>query len=190
MLLFDGNDLAGWKNNDGSPVRATIEDYSINVHGTGGYLLVYEKPFGDFVFKCDVKMDQPRCNSGIFLRVGDLMAPVQSAIEVQVASDLEPGVHSFGALYDLVAPSKNASRGRGQWDTFEIRCQGPRIDVTVNGEKVASIDCDEWTQPSRRPDGSRHKFKKAIRDFPRKGHLGLQDHGHDAWYKNIKLKPL
>jgi hypothetical protein len=188
MLLFNGRDLAGWKNNDDKPVQAKIEDGAINVHGTGGYLLVYKKPFADFVLKCDVKMDQPFCNSGIFLRTGDLKNPVQSAIEVQIVTDLEPDVHSLGALYDLVAPSKNASRGPGQWDTFEVRCQGPHITVTVNGDQVASINCDEWPEPGRRPDGSRHKFRKAIKDFPREGHLGLQDHGYNVWFKNIKLK--
>jgi hypothetical protein len=190
MLLFDGRDLDGWQNNDGKPVRAKIEDGAVNVHGTGGYLLVYEKPFGDFVLTCDVKMDQPFCNSGIFLRTGDLEEPVQSAIEVQIATDLEPDVHSFGALYDLVAPSKNAARGPSQWDAFEIRCQGPLITVTVNGEKIASLNCDEWPEPGRRPDGSRHKFRQAIKDFPRKGHLGLQDHGYNVWFKNIKLREL
>ena len=64
------------------------------------------------------------------------------------------------------------------------------VTVTVNGEKVASINCDEWDKPGRRPDGSRHKFGKAIKDFPREGYIGLQDHGHDVWYKNIKLKEL
>jgi hypothetical protein len=55
---------------------------------------------------------------------------------------------------------------------------------------VTEINCDEWDQPSRRPDGSQHKFDKAIKDFPREGYIGLQDHGHDVWYKNIKLKQL
>ena len=190
VLLFNGRNLDGWKNNDGSPVRAKIEEGAINVHGTGGYMLVYDQPFADFVLKCDVKMDQPFCNSGIFLRTGNLENPVQSAIEAQVVSDREPDVHGFGALYDLVAPSKNASHGPGQWDTFEIRCQGPHITVTVNGEKVASINCDEWDQPGRRLDDSRHKFRKAIKDFPRKGHFGLQDHGYNVWFKNIQLKEL
>jgi hypothetical protein len=189
-MLFNGRDLSGWKNSDDEPVRAKIEEGAINVHGTGGYLLVYEKPFGDFILKCDVKMDQPYCNSGIFVRVGDLEDPVQTGIEVQVLSDSEPDLHGFGALYDLIAPSKNASRGGGRWDTVKVRCKGPLIAVTVNGEKVASINCDEWTEPRKRPDGSKNKFRKAIKDFPREGHIGLQDHGYNVWYKNIKLKEL
>jgi hypothetical protein len=190
LLLFNGRDLEGWKNSNEKPVRATIEDGAINVHGSGGYLLVYDKPFGNFILKCDVKMDQPFCNSGIFLRVGDLENPVQTSIEVQVLSNPEPDIHGFGALYDLVAPTKNASRGGGQWDTVEVRCEGPHIAVTLNDEKVASINCDEWTEPGKRPDGSSHKFRKAIKDFPREGYLGLQDHGYNVWYKNIKLKEL
>mgnify|MGYP000084129942 CR=1 FL=1 len=44
-----------------------------------------------------------------------------------------------------------------------------------------------WHQ---RPDGSAHKFDIAYKDHPRKGYIGLQDHGQNCWYKNIKLKLL
>jgi len=190
VLLFNGTDLTGWKNNDDKPVLARIEDGGINPHGSGGYLLVYDKPFGDFVLTCDVKMDQPFCNSGIFVRNGDLEDPVQSSLEMQVVTDPAPDMHGFGSIYDLVAPSKNASHGAGNWDSIEIRCEGPYVTVTVNGAKVTSINCNEWTEPGKRPDGTATKFKKAIKDFPRKGHIGLQDHGYNVWFKNIKLREL
>jgi hypothetical protein len=190
QLLFNGRDLKGWKNNNDEPVKAKLADGTVNPYGSGGYLLVYEKAYGDFILKCDVKMSQPECNSGIFVRTGDLSDPVYSALEVQISSDTKPGRNGFASIYDLVAPSKDATNGPGKWDTVEVRCEGPLVTVTVNGDKVASIDCDEWDQPDRRPDGSQHKFRKAIKDFPREGYIGLQDHGHDVWYKNIKLKEL
>lgn len=190
-LLFNGHDLGGWKNNDGKPVAAKIEDGAINVHGTGGYLLVYDQPFGDFVFQCDVKMSQPECNSGVFVRTGDLNDPVNTGLEVQVFKGEDQPIHEFGAIYDLVPPSKNATHGPDQWDTLEIRCEGPQISVRVNGEEVATMNCDDLDQPGLRADGTPHKFAgKAIKDFPRRGYIGLQDHGHDVWYKNIKLKKL
>jgi len=189
-LLFNGLNADGWKNSSKKPVMAKVEEGALNPHGSGGYLLVYDKQFGDFVLKCDVKMDQPFCNSGIFLRVGDLKDPVQSGIEMQVVTDKTADVHGFGAIYDLVAPSKNATRGPGAWDAVEIRCEGAKISVKVNGEKVASINCDEYREPGKGPGGEPNKFKKAVKDFPRKGYIGLQDHGYNAWYKNIKLKPL
>ena len=52
------------------------------------------------------------------------------------------------------------------------------------------MDLDEWTEPNKRPDGSTHKFDVAYKDHPRTGYIGLQDHGSDCWYKNIKLRLL
>jgi hypothetical protein len=190
VLLFDGADLRGWKNNNDKPVLAKIEEGAINPHGAGGYIMVYDKQFENFVLKCDVKMDEPYCNSGVFVRCGDLQEPVQSSLEVQVSHEREPGLHGFAAIYDLVAPTKNASKGPGNWDELEIRCEGPNVSVMVNGEKVSSINCDEWKEAGKGPDGSTNKYKKAIKDFPRKGYIGLQDHGYNAWYKNIKVKEL
>src|SRR5438874_1208247 len=128
-LLFDGVSAKGWKNNTKKPVAAKVEHVALNPHGSGGYILVYDKQFADFVLKCDVKMDQPFCNSGIFLRIGDLKDPVQSGLEVQIITDKEPDLHGFGAIYDLVAPSTNAALGPGKWDAVEIRCEGPKIAV-------------------------------------------------------------
>jgi hypothetical protein len=189
-LLFDGKSTAGWKNNNDKPVAAKIEEDAINPHGTGGYVLMYEKPVGDFVLKCDVKMDQPFCNSGVFVRIGDPNDPVQTGLEMQISNERAPELHGFAAIYDLVAPTKNATKGPGNWDAVEIRCEGPKFTVTVNGEKVSSINCDEWREPGKRLDGSSNKFTTAIKNFPRKGYLGLQDHGYNVWFKNIKLKEL
>ena len=190
QLLFNGTDTKGWKNNTGQPVKAKIEKGALNPHGSGGYVLAYGKPFGDFVLTCDVKMDQPFCNSGIFVRIGDLKDPVQSGLEAQIITDKKTDLHGFGAIYDLVPPSKNAAHGPGKWDTVEVRCEGPKVSVKVNGEKVSLINCDEWREPGKRLDGSSNKFKKAVRAFPRKGFIGLQDHGNNVWFKNIKLREL
>ena len=65
-----------------------------------------------------------------------------------------------------------------------------KIEVVVNGEPASQMDLDQWTMKNKRPDGSDHKFDVAYKDHPRKGYIGLQDHGSDCWYRNIKLKPL
>ena len=71
-----------------------------------------------------------------------------------------------------------------------VTCDRNRIEVELNGEKVTRMDLDEWTRPNLRPDGTRHKFDIAYKDHPRKGYIGLQDHGSPCWFKNIKLRPL
>ncbi len=193
QLLFNGKDYTGWMCNNGKPVQSPIEEHAIMPHKSGGYLVVYKKPFKDFILKCDVKMS-PHCNSGIFFRVSDLKDPVQSGFEVQILDQAGVGYHEFGAIYDLAHPIKPAKlKPTGQWNTVVLTCCGPKISVEVNGELICQMNCDDFTEVGKRPDGTRHKFSKRgipIKDFAREGYIGFQDHGHKVWFKNIKIKVL
>jgi hypothetical protein len=192
VLLFDGKSPAGWMAGD-KPLPATnVQDGAINPKASGAYVSHYKDPFGDFVLACDFRVS-PGCNSGIFFRVGDLKDPVQSGFEIQVLDSArkgKPGRNDSGALYDAVAPSVNAMKPVGDWNHMEITARGSRVNVVLNGQPIVDADLDRWTEPHQNPDGSKNKFDKALKDFPRKGYVGLQDHGHDAWFKNIKIKPL
>lgn len=194
-LLFNGKDLSGWKTSNGKPIQTKVENGSIVPYRSGGYLVIHEEQFSDFVLKCDVMWQDERCNSGIFLRVEDPKNPVHTGFEVQVMAGNKTGKHEMGAIYDLVSTTKNAGRKTGEWNSFEIRCQGPVISVTLNGTKVSEINTDNFNEPGKCPDGAKHKFKlngkpRAVKDFAQKGYLGFQDHGHKVWYRNIKLLEL
>ncbi|MFN0199421.1 MAG: DUF1080 domain-containing protein, partial [Planctomycetaceae bacterium] len=189
QLLFDGSTHAGWKCNNGKEIASPIEQNSLFPYQSGGYIIIHEKQFSDFVFRCDVLMDN-ECNSGVFFRIGEPKDPVQTGIEIQVQNGTGIGMHEFGALYDLVPTRVNPTRGAGKWDTMEITCKGPQMSVAVNGIHVCSMNSDEWVEPGVRPDGSANKFTKALKDFPRKGYLGFQDHGHKVWFKNVKILEL
>jgi hypothetical protein len=190
QLLFNGQDAAGWKCNNGKePAETVVEDGTLVPYKSGGYVLIHEKQYGDFIFKCDVKMPE-HCNSGIFFRIGNLKNPVQTGFEVQVLNDNRVSRNGWGSLYDLVAPGKNNLKPTGQWNSVVITCKGPAITIATNGEEVTRMNCDDWTEPGKCPDGSKNKFKAAIKDFPRKGYLGFQDHGAKVWYKNVKVLEL
>ena len=195
QLLFNGTDHTGWKCNNGKEIATPVEDGALVPYKSGGYIIIHEKQYGDFVLKCDVKWEAESCNSGIFFRVEDPNNPVHTGFEIQVMSGQGTGKHQMGAIYDLVATEKNTSKGRGEWNTVEIRCEGPNISVKVNGEQVATMNCDDFDKPGLTPDGAKHKYKlggqpRAVKDFARKGYLGFQDHGQKVWYKNVKLKEL
>lgn len=195
QLLFNGKDVAPWRCNNGKPIATKIEDGCLVPYRSGGYLIIHPRKFCDFILKCDVRWEDPHCNSGIFFRVEDPLDPVNTGFEVQVMAGDGVGKHDMGAIYDLVAPTKNASRGTGKWNTFEIRCQGPHVSVKLNGQPVCHMNCDDFDQPGVCPDGQKHKYRlhgkpRAIKDFARCGFLGFQDHGHKVWYKNVKVLEL
>ena len=194
ILLFDGKSTHGWMTPKGVPIAEShVQGDSLNPHPCD-YMLVYEKPLEDFVLSLDFKIS-PNCNSGIFVRTKSL-TPREgkdvgfNGIEIAIDAADGPGFHTSGAIYDLVATKVNAMKPVGEWNHIELTCDRGTIDVTLNGRQVSQINLDEWSEVNKRPDGSSHKFDVAYKDHPRRGYIGLQDHGSDCWYRNIKLRPL
>jgi hypothetical protein len=194
ILLFDGTSFSGWMTSSGAPSQRPVEDGCINPHKCGGYMMIHERAWDSFKLALEFKIS-PKCNSGIFIRTFPLQPrPGKdvgfNGIEIAIDDTKTAGYHDTGAIYDLVKPDRNAMKTAGEWNHIEITCDKNIIQVVLNGEEVNKMDLDEWTEPNRRPDGTSHKFDIAYKDHPRKGYLGLQDHGSDCWFKNIKLKPL
>jgi hypothetical protein len=192
-LLFDGMDASGWFVKGNKPLPTTnIEEGSLNPYKCGGGMVYTKERFANFVLSCDFKVSQG-CNSGVFFRVGDPKNEVQTGFEIQVfdsAGRPKPGKHDCGALYDVLAPSKNPMKPAGEWNHMEITANKAIVKVALNGETVVETDLDKYTEPGKNIDGSKNKFEKALKDFPREGHIGLQDHGKPVWYKNMKLRAL
>lgn len=194
LLLFDGRTLDGWKTSSQKPSKTPVEDGCINPHRCGGYMMIHERAWSNFILSLDFKIS-PGCNSGIFIRTFPLTPrPGKdvgfNGIEVAIDDTKGAGYHDTGAIYDLVKPSQNAMKPVGEWNHIVITCDRAEITVELNGERVTHMNLDEWTRSNERPDGSPHKFDVAYKDHPRRGYIGLQDHGSACWFKNIKLKPL
>jgi hypothetical protein len=194
ILLFDGTSTKGWMTIKSQPLPAShVQDGTLNPHPCN-YMLIHEKTWGDFRLTLDFKIS-PKCNSGIFIRTFPLTPRSGkdigfNGIEVAVDDTKTNGFHDTAALYDLVMPSKNAMKQAGEWNHIEVTCNRNLITVELNGEAVTRMDLDQWREPNKRPDGTTHKFDVAYKDHPRRGYIGLQDHGGDCWYKNVKLLPL
>ncbi len=186
--LFNGKDLEGWQNAAGKAPSTgwTVEDGALVRQKSGGDLWTRER-FGDFILDVEVKTTG---NSGIFIRTDRPEEPVQTGIEIQVDNPADkPGKHSFGAFYDLVAPRSNPAK-KGEWTRLVITADKNLLKVEMNGEPIAEMDLERWTEAGKNPDGTKNKFKTALKDFKREGHIGFQDHGAVVWYRNIKIKKL
>ena len=116
---------------------------------------------------------------------------VQGGFEIQIASPgLYSGKHIVGSLYDAKEPMVAAGKPDGEWNLMELTCKGPSIKAKVNGKKVIDVNIDDWKEPNKNPDGSKNKFKTALKDLPRTGNLGLQYHGQPVWFRNINVTSL
>ncbi len=192
--LFDGETLNGWFY---LPEKLPETVWKVNPkNGTlgrelrGGSIWT-DGTYGDFVLDMEFKL-RSHCNSGIFVR-SDPQNPVQGGFEIQLYDSYgmdEISSRHCGALYDAVAPSVNAVKPAMEWNRIVIRCKGPMIQVTLNGQRIVNANLDQWTTPRQNPDGTKNKFKTALKDLPRTGHIGFQDHGHNVWFRNVWLKEL
>jgi hypothetical protein len=194
LLLFDGKTLDGWTTSSGKPSKTPVQDGAINPHKCGGYMMVQKERWENYVLSLDFKISKG-CNSGIFVRTSSLTPrPGKdvgfNGVEIAIDDTRTAGYHDTGAIYDLVKPKKNAMKPAGEWNRIVITSNKNVLEVELNGEKVTRMDFDEWTKPNLRPNGTRHKFDVAYKEHPRKGYIGLQDHGSACWFKNIKLRPL
>ncbi len=192
VTIFDGKSGDGWiTNKDKKPLnKANVQDDGLNPHNSGGYIVVHEKPHNSFILDFDYKLSKG-CNSGVFVRVGELKDPVMTGLEIALDDTTGTGYHDTGAFYDLAGTKVNAQKPAGEWNHMTVTAKGPKITVNLNGQDVSSIDLDAFDKPGKRADGTNHKFKNVtIKDFNRAGYLGFQDHGKDCWFKNVKIQDL
>ena len=194
VLLFDGQTTKGWMSPKEKPLPGShVQAGSLNPHPCD-YMLVFDQPLENYKLSLEFKISK-KCNSGIFVRTFPL-APRPgkdvgfNGIEIAIDDTGTAGFHDTGAIYDLVKPTKNVMTPVGEWNQILITSDRNLLEIVLNGEKVNRIDFDEWPEPNKRADGTMHKFDVAYKTHPRKGYIGLQDHGSDCWYKNIKLLSL
>jgi hypothetical protein len=194
--LFDGSHLDQWTM---GPERSwVVQDGLITLNrefdGKEHNLdyLWTKQQYEDFILELEFKVPE-RANSGIFLRTSNRQDPVYTGLELQVSNSHGRTISrggTVGAVYDLQAPTINAVRPAGQWNKYRVTCRGPNISVEVNDQLVNEVNLDNWVEPNLNPDGSKNKFPRAIKDFARVGYIGLQDHGRQVWYRNIRVKRL
>jgi hypothetical protein len=109
---------------------------------------------------------------------------VTRGFEVQVLEDFgkPPNKNSCGSIYDVVTPMFNMSRPAGEWNSYDISVKGAEVIVIMNGWMVIHTDLGKMKTRLG-------KFKIPYAELPREGNIALQDHGGEAWYRNILIRP-
>jgi hypothetical protein len=197
-LLFDGTTTQGWRGylEQTVPDGWKVVDGALALSGEEGSDIITLNEYENFDFKFEWKIS-PKGNSGVFYLIAespDLARTYYSGPEYQVLDndghpDAKDGPDRFaGANYALYPPTKNVARPVGEWNQGRIVKQSAHVEHWLNGEKVVEYELwsDDWkTRVEKSKFGKMPAYAKA-----KKGHLGLQNHGNDVWFRSLKVRVL
>lgn len=182
--LFNGKDLAGWTQKNGT-ARYSVEDGVVlgrTTVGSPNSFLTTDQDYRDFELAFEVKVDDG-LNSGVQIRSkstptykdGRVHGP---QIEIESAPGESGYIYSEGTGRNWLSqtqPIKDAFKN-GQWNQYLVRAVGPRIQTWVNGRKI-----EDLVDP----------------ESPQEGFIGLQVHGigkdegpYQVRWRNIQIRPL
>lgn len=180
IALLNGVDLTGWRPHESDKVNGwsvadgmlTNSTPKTDFSPTGDYAnLRTEAVFDDFWLHLEFLVEEQR-NSGVYLR---------GMYEAQVVDrdSRMQGLQGVGAIFGAIAPTTNAGRPGGQWQTYDITLVDRHVTVVLNGLTV--ID----NQPISAPTPG------AIHTHPTKpGPIYLQGDHTNVKYRNIYLAPV
>jgi hypothetical protein len=193
-LLFDGESLKGWKAYNGAePKTWKVEEGAIYCDGTkGGDDLMTVESFGDFDLKFEWKIPEDGNSGVIYLtREGKQWSqPYLTGLEYQVFGEKENFSNtSVGSIFDVYAPSTAKKLNPPmEWNSGRIRVSEGTVTHWVNGKVVlqCQLHSEDW---NARVDASKWKKHVYYGKSPF-GHIDFQNHGHEVWYKNVKINQL
>jgi Domain of Unknown Function (DUF1080) len=183
--LFNGKDLAGWKNHPESKSTFTVNDRGeIHVTSTGRGVLESERQFGDFVLQMEAISHAAELNSGLFIRSvpGEFANGYESQIHNgYLAGDRrQPKDFGTGGIYRRI-PARLVVPNDREWFHKTIVADGPHISIWVNGYQVT-----DWTD-ERKPDPNpRNGLRTAAGTLQLQGH----DPTTDLSFRNIRAREL
>lgn len=211
--LFDGKTFDGWRGLGYDSVPSAhwkIENGAIKKIPRGqvarmpdgqpaaGGDLMTKETFRDFELAWEWKIG-PGGNSGVKYNVSEQLSVAASPnhaalgfeyqlLDDSLAEDNKIPSHRAGALYDMIAPAANVVKPAGEWNESRLVYRGNHGEHWLNGRKIV-----EFAMATPRFDSLLAKSKyRNIRNFAdrRAGHIVLQDHGEEVFFRNIRIRSL
>ena len=217
ITMFDGKTLNGWRGYDRTDVPNAweVNDGAIHIKGSGageagakdGGDLVFAHKFKNFELEWEWKVAKG-ANSGVFIMIQEVEGQPSyiSAPEFQILDNAnhpdaklgKDGNRMSASLYDMIPAKPQNSKPFGEWNKSKIMCYKGTVVHYHNDEPVVEYHLwtQQWKEMLDKSKFSKDKWPLAYELLlncggPNKeGFIGLQDHGDDVWYRNIKIKIL
>ncbi|WP_222619722.1 MULTISPECIES: 3-keto-disaccharide hydrolase [Pontibacter] len=204
VVLFDGETTNGWHSYGKQTAAGAwkVENGTLYLAAASKAYdedsgdLVSDAVFEEFHLKLEWKV-APGGNSGILIHVQDepekykrtwMTGPEMQLLDNERHPDARIPKRKAGDLYDIVAGNPDNANPAGTWNEAEIICKNNQLKFYQNGEMILTTTLwdDHWRQLI-----ANSKFK----DYPyfgtfRSGHIVLQDHRDEVWFRNIKVRKL
>ncbi len=185
--LFNGKNLDGWTLVGGKGPGYVVEHGLLVCPADGGGNLFTEKEYANFVFRFEFRTE-PAGNNGVGIRAPLEGDAAYQGMEIQILDDYAPEYKNLrpaqycGSIYDVVPAKRGFLNKAGEWNREEIRAQGRRIRITLNGRVIVDADLDSVKDPE--------VLKKHPGLARARGHIGFLGHGSRVEFRNIRIKEL
>lgn len=185
-----------WKNYNADSLSSNwVNEDSMLVLTPGGGDIITKNEYKNFELELDWRVSEGG-NSGLFFNVveADTLKEVyHSGPEYQLLDnerhpDAKIRKHRSGDNYDVQQSTVETVKPAGEWNHTRLVVNEGHVEHYLNGEKV--VEYDLWT-PAWEDSVAKSKFV----EFPaygkaESGHIALQDHGDQIWFKNIRIREL
>ena len=141
VVLFNGKDLTGWKSlneklkNPFHVVDGVLVKDPVLPEGEPRVRFTEmrtEQEFEDFNLKFEVNVPKA-CNSGVYLR-GLYEVAIEEGHIDSGGKDLDS--HNIGGIYSRIAPTVNAEKPAGTWQSFDVTLCDRHVTVILNGTRI------------------------------------------------------
>ncbi|KAA0991420.1 family 16 glycoside hydrolase [Dyadobacter aurulentus] len=187
-VLFDGTNMFEWT---GNRTDYFIEGGELVVDPKkGGKGNLYTKDeYSDFDFRFEFQLT-PGANNGLGIRTPMQGDAAYEGTEIQILdndADIYKDLKEYqyhGSAYGIIPAKRGFLKPLGEWNYEEVRVQGSKIRVTLNGTVIVDGDLAEASKNGT-PDHKEHPGLSRT-----SGHLGFLGHGSPLKFRNIRINDL